>query len=66
MAIVKMQSDLPLVTSEQQAVEEFAVEPSESAPPSRTRVDFASTVLRQAKKQRCTSRISTSYSTHFS
>lgn len=60
-AIVKLQNDLPLSSSEQHAVEKFVVKPGESTPAPCARVDFASTILRQAKKQRCTPRVATQY-----
>ncbi|KAG6968023.1 hypothetical protein JG688_00006014 [Phytophthora aleatoria] len=61
MAIVKIQNDLPLSSSEEDAVEDFVVEPNDLTPAPRARENFASTVLRQAKKQRCASRIATQY-----
>ncbi|KAG3110703.1 hypothetical protein PI124_g10180 [Phytophthora idaei] len=59
MAIVKLQNDLSLFSSEQHSPEGFVVESSEPTPDPRARVDFASTILRLAKKQRCTSRVAT-------
>ncbi|KAG3072928.1 hypothetical protein PI124_g20888 [Phytophthora idaei] len=55
MEIVKTQNDLSLPSSEEDAVEDFIVEPNDPTPAPCARVDFASTVLRQAKKQRCAS-----------
>ncbi|KUG01955.1 hypothetical protein AM587_10008179 [Phytophthora nicotianae] len=51
-AIVKVQNDLPLSSPEQQEIEAFVLPTNESSPAVRPRVDFASTVLRQAKKRR--------------
>ncbi|ETM98415.1 hypothetical protein PPTG_19620 [Phytophthora nicotianae INRA-310] len=51
-AIVKVQNDLPLSSPEQQEIEAFVLPTNESSAAVRHRVDFASTVLRQAKKRR--------------
>ncbi|RLN98007.1 hypothetical protein BBJ28_00014077 [Nothophytophthora sp. Chile5] len=60
-AVVKIQNDLPLTTSERRAVEGFAVEPHEPSPVPRGRVDFASIILRQAKKQRLSECVAAQY-----
>ncbi|ETP42763.1 hypothetical protein F442_10346 [Phytophthora nicotianae P10297] len=51
-AIVKVQNDLPLSSPEQQEIKAFVLPTNESSPAVRPRVDFASIVLRQAKKRR--------------
>lgn len=56
-AVVKIQNDFPLAASEQRAVEKFVVGPGEASLAPRVRVDFASTILRQAKKQRRSERV---------
>ncbi|KAG2786052.1 hypothetical protein PC129_g20922 [Phytophthora cactorum] len=60
MTIVKLQNDLPLSSSEH-SVAGFVVEPSDPTPTQRARVDFASSNLRQAKRQRCATRVATQY-----
>ncbi|KAG2970462.1 hypothetical protein PC128_g24470 [Phytophthora cactorum] len=48
-------------SSEHHSVEEFVLKPSQPTPVPRARVAIASTILRQAKKQRSASRITTQY-----
>jgi len=60
-AVVKIQNELPLTMSEQRAIQGFAVEPREPSPVPRARVDFASTILRQAKKQHLSECVAAQY-----
>ncbi|ETN21756.1 hypothetical protein PPTG_01863 [Phytophthora nicotianae INRA-310] len=59
--MMKVQNDLPLSSPEQQEIKAFVLPTNESSPAVRPRVDFASIVLRQAKKRRRSEHVVTKY-----
>jgi hypothetical protein len=60
-AVVKVLNDLPLSSAEQRAVRGFVATPAAASTDSSTDVDFATGVLRKAKKQRRSERATVQY-----